>query len=218
VSLTAEQAAEIRRRTGLTQEVFAKRAGLEVWVVRNVENRRKRIDDELERAIRKAGNIAADESIVVPERGTDPDELPPDLAAVEFWNQPVEGGDGAAEVETESVVDYLAFSRRWLKGAAPSGVLDNVKAVRVRRDSMAPDIKHGDVLLVDTASRRPEPGQIFVLRRATGLVVKELRKDGTRWMAHSRNPEDAQKPFQAKLGEDGGDVIAGKVFWRCGKI
>jgi len=148
-----------------------------------------------------------------------PGETKADLVFVEFWNQPVEGGSGAAEVEQERVVRHLAFNRMWLAGASPSQSIASVKAVRVRKNSMAPDIQDGDVILVDIASRTPVSGQVYVIRRGVGgLVVKELRKEGGRWIAVSRNPEDREKAFPVKPEEDGGDVIRGRVFWRCGRV
>ncbi len=146
-------------------------------------------------------------------------ETKADLVFVEFWNQPVEGGTGAAEVEQERVVRHLAFNRMWLAGASPSQSISAVKALRVRKSSMAPDIQDGDVILVDTASRTPVAGQVYVIRRAaSGLVVKELRKEAGRWMAISRNPEDREKAFAVKQDEEDGDVIRGRVFWRCGRV
>lgn len=218
MAITGEEVAEIRRRTKLNGDDFAAKLGVETWVIRNIENNRKAVEPELEEKIRElALELPLRRFKDVSLRRPALPEMPPDLVPVEFWNQPVEGGDGAAQEEREQVVEYLAFSRVWLNGAAPSGHTASVKAVRVRRDSMAPAIAHGDVILVDIAWRTPQSGQIYVIRRETGLVVKELVKDGNRWKAISRNEADKDKAFYVKL-EEGEDTIAGRVFWRCGKV
>ena len=44
--------------------------------------------------------------------------------------------------------------------------------LRVRGESMDPELSEGDWLLVDTARRVPETGEMFVLWDGSGLVVR----------------------------------------------
>ena len=59
---------------------------------------------------------------------------------------------------------------RYEAGAAPEAV----RMLRVRGDSMEPELSEGDRLLVDTARRRPATGEMFVLWDGGGLVVKRV--------------------------------------------
>ena len=90
---------------------------------------------------------------------------------------------------------------------------ETVRIVRVRGESMEPELSGGDRLVVDTADRDPETGVLFVLWDGNGLVVKRIEtvsRDGgpQKFRLKSANPRYADYDCLA------GDVhIAGRVLW-----
>ena len=51
---------------------------------------------------------------------------------------------------------------------------DNLKILKVRGNSMEPEMREGDRVVVDTARRQPAIGELFVLSDGTGVVVKPV--------------------------------------------
>ena len=65
------------------------------------------------------------------------------------------------------------FDRDML-GAIFDGAPETLRLVQVRGESMSPALEDGDMVLVNTADKRPSPPGIFVLYDGVGLVVKAL--------------------------------------------
>ena len=51
---------------------------------------------------------------------------------------------------------------------------EGLRILRVRGNSMEPEMREGDRLVVDTARRVPATGEMFVLWDGNGLVVKRI--------------------------------------------
>lgn len=80
--------------------------------------------------------------------------------------------------------------------------------IRVQGDSMAPGLLDGDQLVIDEASRSPDPrGGIYVVRIAGALLVKRVRRDGGGLTASSDNPD--APPVAAGLV-----TVIGRVVWQ----
>ena len=133
---------------------------------------------------------------------------------------------GIPEVDVEASAgpgaladEFVAERARWFLpegmiryegGAAPGAI----RVLRVRGESMEPELSEGDRLLVDTARRVPETGEMFVLWDGGGLVVKRVEHvrddDGAapELRLKSANPDYADYTCLAE------DVhIVGKVLW-----
>ena len=98
---------------------------------------------------------------------------------------------------------------RYEGGAIPGAV----RALRVRGESMEPELSEGDRLLVDTSRRVPATGELFVLWDGGGLVVKRvepLRDSDSppRLRLKSANPDYADYTCLAEEAH-----IVGKVLW-----
>ena len=74
----------------------------------------------------------------------------------------------------ERVDSHIAFEPAWLKRVA-RGAPDQLSIIRVRGDSMAPTLDHGDDILVDRGdgAEKIRDG-VYVLRIDDALVVKRL--------------------------------------------
>ena len=99
------------------------------------------------------------------------------------------------------------------EGDADPGAL---RILKVRGNSMEPEMRDGDRLVVDTARRTPATGELFVLWDGTGLVVKRVepvREPGApRLRLLSTNPD---YPAYTSLAEE--VHIVGKVLWKVTK-
>ena len=135
----------------------------------------------------------------------------PDAPLVPIAEMEVEaaagGGAVADEVTEERARWYLPEAMVRHEGDADPKTL---RILRVRGDSMEPEMREGDRLLVDTARRLPATGELFVLFDGTGLVVKrvEMVPGDERLRLLSANP--AYGPYTA-LGEE--VHVVGKVVW-----
>ncbi len=108
-------------------------------------------------------------------------------------------------VDSETVSGYLAFTRTWVRGQQLNP--DQMAVIEVEGDSMEPTLYGGDAVLLDMQPQSPRSGSIYTVRRDSELVVKRLRKDGSKWFIHSDNPAYRPEPF----GDD--FTIVGRVVW-----
>ena len=138
------------------------------------------------------------------------------VAAIPEVTVEVSAGAGAI---TEEFVDETA---RWHwpenmirheAGAAP----ENLRILRVRGNSMEPEMREGDRIVVDVSRRLPATGETFVVWDGNGLVVKHVEAvhrdaacedDPPRIRLISANPDYA--PYSC-LAQDA--HIVGKVLW-----
>ena len=131
----------------------------------------------------------------------------------------VEASAGPGALAGELVVE----SARWF---LPEGMLRHegganpgaIRVLRVRGESMEPELSEGDRLLVDTSRRIPETGGMFVLWDGCGLVVKRVEhvpSDGgvPELRLKSANPDYADYNCLAE------DIhVVGKVLWTVRRV
>jgi phage repressor protein C with HTH and peptisase S24 domain len=131
-------------------------------------------------------------------------------AAVPRLDVRLSAGPGAVN-EDAPEIDKLAFRRDWLDrmGLRP----DRAVLVRVRGDSMEPDLHDGDLALVDTARTLPRPRGVYALTDIGGeTLVKHVDAlPGQGLILRSVNPD---WPAIPRLGEDAARVVIhGQVVW-----
>lgn len=101
----------------------------------------------------------------------------------------VQAGAGPGmEVQSEQIVDHLAFKTEWLKTAM--GLMsDKLALITARGDSMEPAIGDGDLMLLDMRELRTLDPSIYIVRMDQSLVAKRLQRlmDG-RVRINSDNP------------------------------
>ena len=157
------------------------------------------------------------------------DALPPPSARKPGRRLPrIRGAVSVAEVEIEAAAgpgalteDLVIERARW---GLPEAMIRHegdaepaaLRILRVRGNSMEPELREGDRLVVDTARRVPAAGELFVLWDGDGLVVKRVepaREDGEPVLRLiSSNPGYAPYTRRAE------DIhIGGKVLWKITK-
>ncbi|MBB3348663.1 MULTISPECIES: S24 family peptidase [unclassified Sphingomonas] len=100
----------------------------------------------------------------------------------------VRAAAGHGRVAEERLLRAEPVPRALLRaaGIAPAAA----SLITVAGESMAPTLRDGDRLLVDTADRRPAAGgAIYVIRRDEELAVKRLVPEGATVAVHSDNPD-----------------------------
>ncbi len=141
---------------------------------------------------------------------------------------PVPASTGVPEVDVEASAgpgalagEFVRERARWQlpeamvrhEGGADPAAL---RILRVRGNSMEPEMGEGDRIVVDTARRVPAEGELFVLWDGDGLVVKRVGKardaGPPRLRLISANPDYA--PYTC-LAEEA--HIVGKVLWTVRK-
>lgn len=117
----------------------------------------------------------------------------------------------AASVESEQVVDYLAFRKDWLQYSM--NIYDQALAlIRIKGDSMAPTLRNDDLILTDLSQSRIDDDSIYVLSIKNELVVKRIqRKLNGSFVIMTDN--DAYKPEEMNEEDAMSLPVIGKVVW-----
>lgn len=128
-------------------------------------------------------------------------------------------GGGAIVGEGEHAVDALAFKADWIRRelhVAP----EDLRLIYVEGNSMEPDLRAGDIILVDHTDTLARREGIYVIRMDGALLVKQLQRlPGGTVKVLSRNP--AYEPFAVevkKLEEPNGFAVLGRVVWACRRL
>ena len=152
-----------------------------------------------------------------PRRGRVPAGSPVPLAGIPEVEVEASAGPGALADE------YVAEKARWF---LPEGMIrhegganpDALRVLRVRGESMRPELSEGDRLVVDTSRRVPATGEMIVLWDGNGLVVKRVESVNDPGAApalrlKSANPDYADYTCLAEEAH-----IVGKVLWTVRKV
>jgi phage repressor protein C with HTH and peptisase S24 domain len=119
----------------------------------------------------------------------------------------VVAGGGSFEAAAE-IRDYFAFKRDWLarKGSAAAMVLMDVTG-----NSMEPEIRDGDTVLVDQSRQGVVAGGIFAVGVEDTVMVKRLERRPGGLALLSDNPDYA--PLVLRGGEMDSVRVIGRVVW-----
>ena len=116
--------------------------------------------------------------------GPEPDASTP--LRIPYFSLAASAGSGAAFAD-ERVIRYEQFAPEMLRAAGIAAA--HASIIDVRGDSMAPGIRDGDRVLVDTATRAvPAAGDLFVIRVDDLLSIKRVRRRGATLVIGSDNP------------------------------
>jgi phage repressor protein C with HTH and peptisase S24 domain len=120
---------------------------------------------------------------------------------------------GTGSLETEGkVIGYYAFKTDFLlrKGRAGKMVLMDVLG-----DSMEPEIRDGDTVLIDESQNEILAGGLFAVGIEQEVYVKYLHRIPGKLILKSKNPE--YEPIEVDMDGDVADRvrIVGRVVWSC---
>jgi phage repressor protein C with HTH and peptisase S24 domain len=125
-------------------------------------------------------------------------------------------GSKGIVTDGEHVANELAFREDWIRRELRTSPSD-LRLIHVEGDSMEPDLRAGDIILVDHSDTQARREGIYVIRMDDALLVKQLqRMPGGLIKVISRNP--AYEPFTVaaeKIQAHNGFDIVGRVVWAC---
>jgi phage repressor protein C with HTH and peptisase S24 domain len=118
---------------------------------------------------------------------------------------------GGAMVHSEQIVDHLAFRSEWVRNALDVSV-QALALISVKGDSMEPTLSNGDLILVDTGTRRVEDNAIYVLRYNGSLMVKRVqrRRDGSLIIKSDNKIYDPEVVTETEVNDL---HVVGRVVW-----
>jgi len=116
-------------------------------------------------------------------------------------------GDGSFEVD-EAIRDYWMFRADWLnrKGSASHMIL-----IDIYGNSMEPELKHGDTVMVDTSKRDILAGSISAVGIDDTIMVKRIEKHPGKLVLRSDNKD--YEPIFLSGDEMDSFRIIGKIVW-----
>ena len=121
-------------------------------------------------------------------------------------------GNGSFEVGAD-VRGYYSFRTAWLN---KRGVADRMVLLDIFGNSMEPEMRDGDTVLVDQSQKNILAGAIFALGIEDTIMVKRVEKHPNKLVLRSDNRDYAPIYFE---GQEADQVrILGKVIWVCREI
>ena len=133
----------------------------------------------------------------------------------------VRAAAGAGQlVETEQVVDWIRFSRDWLRRTLGRGP-QQLAMIEAAGDSMVPAIEDGDLLIIDLAEPKLNGDGIYVLAvdEAAGIMVKRIEFMPLGGLViTSDNAQAGYGRYEVASDEVGQLRIVGRVVWVGGRV
>lgn len=134
-----------------------------------------------------------------------------DVVYVPLVRARLSGGNGSFEVEAD-VESHYAFRGRWIsrKGSPGSMVL-----MKVVGDSMEPEIREGDMVLIDQSQQEVIAGGIYAVGIDDMVMIKQVDPAPGKLVLRSYNAR--YSPIEAPLTGDLGNTvrIIGRCIWWC---
>ena len=121
-------------------------------------------------------------------------------------------GGGSFEVGAQ-IEDYYSFKTAWLQ---KKGIKDRMVLMDVFGNSMAPEIKDGDTILIDQSQTDIFAGTVYAVGVEDTIMVKRIEKHPRKLVLLSDNNEYA--PIFLSDEEMDGVRIIGKVLWICREL
>jgi len=121
---------------------------------------------------------------------------------------------GAGSFEVDSRIEgYYSFQKKWLQY---KGASDRMVLMDVFGNSMTPEIKDGDTVLIDQSQRDIFAGTIYAVGIEDTIMVKRIEKHPHKLVLLSDNKEYA--PIFLTDEEIDSVRIIGKVLWICREL
>jgi phage repressor protein C with HTH and peptisase S24 domain len=139
------------------------------------------------------------------------------LSKSDFQNIPkvrarLSAGAGSFEVGSE-IEGYYAFRKDWLSF---KGSINNMVLMDIFGNSMEPEIKEGDTILIDESQKDILSGAIYAVGVDDTIIVKRLEKHPKKLVLLSDNRD--YSPIYLQENEMDGVRIIGKVIWICREL
>ncbi len=154
---------------------LARRAGIERSYLSAMINHGKAVSLNAAMSISKNMNINLNwllRGIGKPYQSETVDVGSAEFVLIRRFSVEASAGHGSA-VSTEDETGYYGFKREWLERRSLSA--NSLSVISVSGDSMEPDLRDGDLILVDHATTSLDDGNIYAVRFSDGLYVKRIQ-------------------------------------------
>jgi phage repressor protein C with HTH and peptisase S24 domain len=131
----------------------------------------------------------------------------PEFEKIPKVNARLCAGSGSFEVESD-IQGFYAFRKDWLSQKGQSGAM---LLMDIFGNSMEPELKDGDTVLVDESQKAVIAGAIYAVGIEDTVMVKRLEKHPNNLVLQSDNKDYA--PIFLRGGEMDMARIIGKVVW-----
>ena len=121
-------------------------------------------------------------------------------------------GGGSFEVGSE-IQGYYAFRKDWLSA---KGLINKMVLMDIFGNSMEPEMKDGDTILIDESQKDILAGAIYAVGIDDTIMVKRLEKHPNTLVLVSDNTD--YSPIYLKGNEMNSVRIIGKVIWICREL
>lgn len=118
-------------------------------------------------------------------------------------------GGGSFETAVE-IEEYYSFRRDWLKS---KGLADEMVLMDVVGNSMEPELKDGDTVLINESQKTILAGAVYAVGVDDTIMVKRLEKLPNKLVLQSDNKN--YDPIYLSGEEINSVVVIGKVIWVC---
>lgn len=118
-------------------------------------------------------------------------------------------GGGSFEI-ADDIEGFYSFRQEWLR---KKGTPDQMVLVDIFGNSMEPELKDGDTVLVDQSQKAILAGAVYAVGIDDTVMVKRVEKHPNKLVLLSDN--DAYSPIFLQGQEIGTARIIGKVIWAC---
>jgi len=121
-------------------------------------------------------------------------------------------GDGSFEVGGD-IMGFFSFQDSWLRTKGSPG---KMVLMDIFGNSMAPEMKDGDTVLIDQDQVNILSGAVYAVGVDDTIMVKRLEKHPNTLVLMSDNTD--YEPIHLKGGDAGSLRIIGKVIWICREL
>ncbi len=118
-------------------------------------------------------------------------------------------GDGSFETDEGTNNRYL-FQSEWLKR---KGQPDKMVLMEVFGNSMEPELKSGDTVLVDSSQNSIIPGLVYAVGIDDTIMIKRIEKHPGKILLRSDNKE--YEPIVVEGEGINSMRIIGRIIWTC---
>jgi len=205
-----------RDLAGIGQQVLATKVGVSLTTIQNYEGGQYP-KGELAVALANALGCSLDwllagKEPIFPAESAEPAPVcDVDFMFVPMVEARVSAGTGSFQTEIGNERLYAFRSDFLSRKGQPSQMV----LMRVSGDSMEPEIRHGDTVLIDQAQCDPRPGMMYAVRVGELIYLKVVDSLPEGLVLKSINP--AYEPLKVDMRGDLADgvKILGKVIWWC---
>lgn len=132
----------------------------------------------------------------------------PDFVQIPMVKLRLQAGVSGFQTELDKDEDgTLGVRRTWLdrSGFYPA----NLVAIQVRGESMEPSLYEDDIVVINTADKRPVDGAVYAINYEGEAIIKRLARDAGEWWLTSDNPD--QRKHHRKVCRGDACIIIGRI-------